>query len=168
MSVGAPAIETIVPPFLTCATRYLACCTPTANPSKPNSGFSDPNASQQETQAFLTRNPSVNVLFAPWEDPPGLGEESAIRSSGKTGKVQIVTMDLGTTGAEEILHHGAITVDMAEDVYDGGRMLAATAALSAIGVKTPPYIIVPTFPANSKNLKDAWDVMHGPTYPLPH
>lgn len=135
------------------------------DPTKPNSGYKDPNAAQATTEAFLVRHPEVNVLFAPWEDPPALGEEAAIRSKGKIGKVDIVTMDLGTTGAKELKSNGTISVDMAQDIYDGGRAMALTAAMAAIHKAPPPFVIVPTFPTTKSNLKDAWNMMHGPEFP---
>jgi ribose transport system substrate-binding protein len=137
------------------------------DPTKPNSGFKDPNAAQPTTEAFLTRHPEVNVLFGPWEDPPALGEMSAIRSRGKIGKVDIVTMDLGPTGAAELKKKdgGTITVDMAQDIYDGGRAMALSAAMAAIGKAPPPFVIVPTFATTTSNLEDAWNMMHGPSYP---
>ena len=71
-----------------------------ADPAGNNSGYSDPNAAEADTAAFILRHPEVNVLFAPWEDPPGLGEESAIKSTGNEGKIDIVTMDLGIGGCD--------------------------------------------------------------------
>lgn len=138
-----------------------------ADPKGSNSTFSDPNAAQAYTAAFLLRHPEVNVLFAPWEDPPGLGEESAIKQAGREGKVDIVTMDLGTAGATELAKGGTIKVDMAQDIWDGGRSMALAAGLASIGVQVPPFVIFPTFPTTSSNLKDAWDMMHGPEFPLP-
>jgi ribose transport system substrate-binding protein len=137
-----------------------------ADPTKPNSGYKDPNAAQATTEAFLTRHPEVNVIFAPWEDPPGLGELSAIRSRGKIGKVDIVTMDLGPTGAKQLKDpKGTIKVDMAQDIYDGGRAMALTAAMAAIGKSPPPFVIVPTFATTTSNLTNAWNMMHGPEFP---
>ena len=138
-----------------------------ADPKGSNSGFSDPNAAQADTAAFLVRHPEVNVLFAPWEDPPGLGIESAIKSSGLEGQVDIVTMDLGVAGANQLATDGTITVDMAQSIFDGGRSMALAAGLHAIGEEVPPFVIFPTFAANSENLPDAWEFMHGPEFPLP-
>jgi ribose transport system substrate-binding protein len=139
-----------------------------ADPAGNNSGYSDPNAAEADTQAFLVRHPEVNVIFAPWEDPPGLGEESAIKSAGLEGKVDIVTMDLGTAGAGELADpNGTIKVDMAQDIYDGGRTEAILAGLDAIGAPIPAFVNVPTMAANIDNLKDAWDFMHGPEFPCP-
>jgi hypothetical protein len=41
----------------------------------------------------------VNVLFAPWEDPPAIGEAAAIKALHLEDKVKIATMDLGEAGA---------------------------------------------------------------------
>lgn len=137
------------------------------DPKGSNSGFSDPNAAQADTAAFLVRHPEVNVLFGPWEDPPALGIESAIKSAGLEGQVDIVTMDLGVAGANQLSSDGTITVDMAQAIFDGGRSMALAAALHEIGEEVPPFVIFPTFAANSENLADAWQFMHGPEFPLP-
>jgi ribose transport system substrate-binding protein len=136
-----------------------------ANPKSANSGFSDPNGSEAYTEAFLQAHPSVNVIFAPWENPPGLGEEAAIKALHLQGKVSIVTMDLAEAGAASLKDNGIIKVDMAEDVYDGGRMMALTAALSAAKQPYSPFVNFPTFAATPQNVKTAWDFMHGPQYP---
>ena len=139
-----------------------------ADPAGNNSGYSDPNAAEADTQAFLVRHPEVNVIFAPWEDPPGLGEESAIKSAGLEGKVDIVTMDLGVAGATELADpNGTIKVDMAQDIYDGGRVEALIAGLNAIGQPIPAFVNVPTMAASADNLQDAWDFMHGPEFACP-
>jgi ribose transport system substrate-binding protein len=135
------------------------------DPTGPNSGFNDPNAAQPATQAFLVRHPEVDVLFAAWEDPPALGEIAALRASGRESEVDIVTMDLGVAGAEQLSGGGTITVDMAQSIYDGGRAMALVAGLAAIGEETPPFVIVPTFAANADNYQDAWEYMHGPEFP---
>ena len=139
-----------------------------ASPKNTASGYNNPSSATAFTQAFLTAHPDVNVLFAPWEDPPAVGEEAAIKALGLEGKVNIVTEDLGNQGAFELKHKGAIAVDIIEDVYDGGRLMAMTAALSAIGQNKYPYVMVPTFPVTAKtDVKAAWDFMHGPEVPCP-
>ena len=134
------------------------------SPDEPASGFTDFNASQAYTVAFLRSHPEVNVLFAPWEDPPAIGEEAAI--TALHSPVHIATMDLGTQGAAELVNGGVISIDMAQGMYDGGRSMALSAALSAIGGKIYPYIIVPTTPATKDNVNDAWVFMHGPNLPI--
>jgi hypothetical protein len=45
--------------------------------------------------------------------------------------------------------------------------MALVAGLNAIGVEVPPFVIFPTFAANSDNVCDAWTFMHGPEFPCP-
>jgi ribose transport system substrate-binding protein len=138
------------------------------NPKNSASGFTDPSNSTPYTQAFLTGHPDVNVLFAPWEDPPAIGEAAAVKALHLEDKVKIATMDLGEAGAYQIRHKGIIAMDMGQDVYDGGRLMALTAALSAIGQNTHPYVMVPTFPVTTKtDMTAAWDFMHGPEVKCP-
>jgi ribose transport system substrate-binding protein len=141
-------------------------------PADPGSsgGYTDPSASTAYTQAFLTQHPEVNVLFAPWEDPPAIGEAAAIKALGLQDKVKIATMDLGNAGALQVRTGGVIAMDMAQDVYDGGRMMALTAALAHMGWNTHDYVMVPTYPiskAKTTNMKEAWDFMHGPEVTCP-
>lgn len=136
-----------------------------ANPSKPNSGFTDPSGAEAYTEAFLQSHKNVNVIFAPWENPPGLGEIAAIKALHLQNKVSVVTMDLAEAGAASLRQHGLIKVDMAQDVYDGGRMMALVSALAAIHAKYPDFVNFPTFAATSSNVKEAWDFMHGPQLP---
>lgn len=135
-----------------------------ADPKASNSGFSDPSNSESYTEAFLQAHPTVNVIFAPWEDPPGLGEEAAIKALHLQNKVSVVTMDLAEGGATSLRENGVIKVDMAEDVYDGGRMMAITSALAAAGLKYPDFINVPTYAVTGSNVTTAWNFMHGPQY----
>jgi ribose transport system substrate-binding protein len=139
-----------------------------ADPGNPASGFTNANSAAAFTSAFLTGHPEVNVLFAPWEDPPGLGEAAAIKTLHLENKVHIVTMDMGSDGAFQMKHKGIISVDMAQDIYDAGRMLALLGGLAAIGKDTYPYVIVPTYPVtSSSDVIAAWDFMHGPQVPCP-
>jgi ribose transport system substrate-binding protein len=138
------------------------------SPKETKSGYNNPSNATAFTQAFLTKHPEVNVLFAPWEDPPALGEAAAIKALGLQDKVKIVTEDLANQGAYQLRNNGIIAVDIVEGIYDGGRLLAMTAALSAIGENKNPYVMVPTFPVTSKtNIKQAWEFMLGPEVPCP-
>ena len=141
-------------------------CNGNCTPEDPGSGFTDPFNSETYTVAFLKQHPDVDLLFGPWEDAAALGEVAAIKAVGLEGKVHVATMDLSTQGAQQIASNGTINIDMAQGMYDGGRMMAAEAALSLIGAKIYPYVIVPTVPSTSQNVKAAWDFMHGPDMPF--
>jgi ribose transport system substrate-binding protein len=137
------------------------------NPASANSGFNDPNGAEAYTEAFLQSHKNVNVIFAPWENPPGLGEEAAIKALHLQNKVSIVTMDLAEAGAASLSSGGSgvIKVDMAEDVYDAGRMLALTGGLAAAHLPYPDYVDIPTYPTTDNNVTTAWNFMHGPQLP---
>lgn len=138
------------------------------DPSNPASGFTNFSSPQAFTTAFLTQHPNVNLLFAPWEDPPALGEAAAIRALHLEDKIKIVTMDLGGDGIYQLRHNGPIVLDMAQDVYDAGRVMALTAALSSIGKSNYQYVLVPTFPVfSNSDMSAAWDFMHGPEIKCP-
>lgn len=138
-----------------------------ANPRGTNSGFSQPSATsaEQYTESFLQTHKNVNVLFAAWENPPALGEVAAIKALHLQNKVKVVTMDLAEAGATSLSHHGNIVVDMAEDIYIGGRMMAATSALAAIHAKYPDFVVIPTNSATPSNVTASWNMMHGPGLP---
>ncbi|HEY5058914.1 MAG TPA: substrate-binding domain-containing protein [Gaiellaceae bacterium] len=135
------------------------------SPTNPASGYTDPNGSLAFTLAFLKAHPTVNLLFAPWEDNAAIGEAAAVKAAGMQGKVHIATMDLSTEGASQLVHNGTISIDMGEDMYDGGRSMALSAALSEIGAKIHPYVVVPVWPSTSANVLDSWNFMHGPDMP---
>jgi hypothetical protein len=77
-------------------------------------------------------------------------------------------MDLGGDGIYQLRHNGPIVLDMAQDVYDAGRVMALTAALSSIGKSNYQYVLVPTFPVfSNSDMSAAWDFMHGPEMKCP-
>jgi ribose transport system substrate-binding protein len=135
-----------------------------ANPADSNSGYSDPTEGSAEayTVAFLKKYPQVNLLFAPWEDPPGVGEIAAITSLHLQNKVGLVTMDVGDAGAESLSHGGVIKVEADEDAYDYGFGMAMSVAAAAIGVKEPPFGIVPTWITTPSTVSASWSYEHGP------
>jgi ribose transport system substrate-binding protein len=138
------------------------------SPSNPASGFANYSSPQAFTVAFLTQHPDVELLFAPWEDPPALGEAAAIRALNLEKQVKIVTMDLGADGIAQLRSGGPIVLDMAQDVYDAGRVMALTAALATIGKSKHPFVMVPTYPVDAhSDMRAAWDFMHGPELPCP-
>ena len=97
-------------------------------------------------------------------DLPGLGHATGERLIDEARQPGLQE----GAGAFQMRHNGIIAMDMAQDVYDGGRLMALTAALAAVGQSTHPYVMVPTFPVTTKtNMQDAWDFMHGPEVVCP-
>lgn len=135
-----------------------------ANALSPNSGFSDPTAGSSEAYAvaFLKAHPTVNLLFAPWEDPPGVGEIAAIKSLHLQNKVGLVTMDLGEAGAQSLSHGGVIKIEADSSSYDYGVGMAIASAAASIGVRVPPLGIVNTWVVTPSNVLASWNYGHGP------
>jgi ribose transport system substrate-binding protein len=121
------------------------------SPRNPASGFTDPSNSTPFTQAFLTAHPEVNVLFAPWEDPPAIGEAAAIKALHLEDKVKIGTMDLGEAGAYQMRHDGIIAMDMAQDVYDGRPADGAHRCTRCDRPKHPPLRDGPDLPCHDQD-----------------
>jgi ribose transport system substrate-binding protein len=127
----------------------------------------DPAKAESVASAMITRYPEVEVIYAPWDSPPGEGIVAAIRAAGRTD-IKVATMDLGFTGAAEIASDDPIIFhDTAQAVYEGGRTLAIAAALCRLGVEVPPYMVVPTYGVDASNLNSGWLYMHGPGIVLP-
>lgn len=129
------------------------------------SPMSDPHKTQEITSAMLARYPDLDVIFAPW-DLPADGVVAALNAMGN--KIPVAHIDLGSTGATQIAcGTGPIFVMSSQLVYEWGRTGAIAAALHALGVSIPPYLVVPVFAATKDNLKQAWDLAYGGVVPLP-
>jgi ribose transport system substrate-binding protein len=130
------------------------------------SGFADPAQAGSVASAMLLKYKDLDVVYAPWDSPPGDEIVAAIRASGNT-KMKMVSLDIGTTGAKGILDGSIVLEESAEDVYDWGTTAALSAALSTIGQKVPPFLVTPVYACTKDNLTECWDFMHGPGLPLP-
>lgn len=130
------------------------------------SGFADPSTAGQLASAMLLKYPNLNVIYAPWDSPPGDEIAAAIRASGNTN-VKMVSLDIGDTGALGIESGKVVLEESAEDVYDWGTTAALSAALSAIGESVPPFLVTPVYACTKTTLARCWAFMHGPGLPLP-
>lgn len=130
------------------------------------SGFADPSQSGSVASAMLLKNKDLNVIYAPWDSPPGDAVAAAIRASGNTN-VKMVSLDIGDTGAKGIRDGNIVLEESAEDVYDWGTTAALSAALSSIGQSVPPFLVTPVYACTKDNLTECWNFMHGPGLPLP-
>ena len=109
-----------------------------ANPKNSASGYTDPSNSTPFTQAFLTGTRRSMSFSRRGKTLRRSARRRRSRASHLEDKVKIATMDFGEAGAYQIRHKGIIAMDMAQDVYDGGRMMAMTAALpGSVRTSTP-------------------------------
>lgn len=126
--------------------------------------MTDPAKTQSIASAMLTRDPDLDVIFAPW-DLPAEGVLGAIQSAQKD--VEVAHIDVGFTGAKQIACGGPVFVMSSQLVYEWGRTGAIAAALHALGEEVPPYLLVPVFAVTNDNLEEAWDLAYGGAVPLP-
>ena len=134
------------------------------NANSTQSGFTQATAGSAEAYAvgFLQSHPNIQLLYAPWEDPPGVGEIAAIKSLHLQNKVGIVTMDMAQTGAQSLSHSGVVKAEVTNSSYQYGYMLAIATAAAAIGVKEPPFGLVDTWAVTPTNVAASWEFAHGP------
>lgn len=129
--------------------------------------MSDPGATQEIASAMLTRDPNLDVIFAPW-DLPAEGVLAALSATGKSDDIDVAHIDLGFTGATHLAcGTGPISVMSSQLVYEWGRTGAIAAALHALGERVPPYVIVPVFAVTEENIEEGWELAYGGVVPLP-
>lgn len=130
------------------------------------SGFSDPGQAGSVASAMLLKQKDLDVIYAPWDSPPGDAIVAAIKASGRTN-VKMVSLDIGITGAQGIRDGSTVLEESGEDVYDWGTTAALSAAMHLIGAQVPEFLVTPVFSCTKDNLESCWDFMHGPGIPLP-
>jgi ribose transport system substrate-binding protein len=127
--------------------------------------MTDPFSTEDIANAMITRDPDLDVIFAPW-DLPAEGVEAALQGAGRED-IAIATIDLGFTGVQDLGCGGPIFVESSQLVYEWGRTGAIAAARHALGADVPPYVIVPVFAVTADNLEDGWDLAYQGKVPLP-
>jgi ribose transport system substrate-binding protein len=117
-------------------------------------GIANPNDGEVAASAIITQNPSVKAIYAPW-DTIAEGVVAATRSAGRKD-IKVFTIDLGANTGLDLVKGGNMAGIVADLPYTMGETLARMGALSAIGVKTPPFVVVPAIKVDKSNIKDMW------------
>ncbi|MEN6364689.1 MAG: substrate-binding domain-containing protein [Rectinema sp.] len=117
-------------------------------------GIANPNDGEAIASAIITQNPSVNAIYAPW-DTIAEGVVAAVRAAGRKD-IKVFTIDLGANNAMDMVKGGNMGGIVADLPYSLGETLARMGALSAIGVKTPPFVVVPAIKVDKSNIKEMW------------
>jgi ribose transport system substrate-binding protein len=127
--------------------------------------MSDPSKTQGIANAMISRDPNLDLVFAPW-DQPAEGVVAGLNGAGAK-KTDVATIDLGFSGAKSIACGGKVFVESSQLVYEWGRTGAIAAALHALGKPVPPYLVVPVYAVTKENLAEGWDLAFGGLVPLP-
>lgn len=109
--------------------------------------------------AMLTRNPTLDGIWAVW-DQPAEGVSAAARTAGRNDLI-ITTEDLSLVSAIAIKKGDFIYGLGAQRPYDQGVNEAKLCAYGLLGKTAPPYVALNALPVTKDNVLQAWkDVYH--------
>lgn len=117
-------------------------------------GIVNPNDGETVASAILTQNPNVKAIYAPW-DTIAEGVVAACRAAGRKD-VKVFTMDLGANNALDLVKGGNMAGIVCDLPFQMGETLARMGALSVLGEKTPPFVVVPAIKVDKSNIRDQW------------
>ena len=104
--------------------------------------------------AMLTRNPTLDGIWAVW-DQPAEGVIAAARSAGRTDLI-VTTQDLSLVSALSIKKGEFIYGLGAQRPYDQGVAEAKLAAYALLGKTAPPYVALFALAVTQDNVLEAW------------
>jgi ABC-type sugar transport system substrate-binding protein len=118
-----------------------------------------PDESVTVAQNMLTAHPEINVMFSA-TDGGGTGAISAIKSSGKTGKVHLFSVDISTALASAILSSDNILLGTTgQDGAAQGAAILEAVSQAELGKQLSPFQkLLPgvLYSVSDKENVDAW------------
>jgi ribose transport system substrate-binding protein len=125
--------------------------------------FSTVEDAARATDALLRANPTMNGLFAVWEDP-AMRAVKVMR--GRSQQIPITTIDLGNDVAIELARGELIKGVGAQQPYDQGVAVAKVTIMSLLDRHTPPWVVLPGLEVTATNVVEAYQVVwHSPAPP---
>jgi ribose transport system substrate-binding protein len=109
---------------------------------------------QKVADAMLSQHSDLDGIWAVW-DVPAEGVLAAARSAGRDD-LKVATEDLGLNVAIALAKDENVIGLGAQLPFDQGVTEARLAALSLLGVQTPPYVALSALPVDHDNVLDAW------------
>lgn len=123
-------------------------------------GHDDPNKGQEVAQAVLARYPDIKGLYGSWSIP-AMGAATAAEVAGKTpANFKIVCENFDQIVAANMAKGGFIAGISSQRPYDQGVAEATVGALTLIGEKTPPYVVVPPLAVDRSTLPTAYKTIY--------
>ncbi len=117
-------------------------------------GISDPARAEEIANAMLLKNPDLGGVYVTWAGPAE-GVLAALRASGNTS-TKIVTLDLSEPIALDMVRGGNVAAIVADEAYELGRAMAASAVLDLLGEDVPPFIVAPALLVTADTVVDGW------------
>ncbi|MGJ8527584.1 substrate-binding domain-containing protein [Maritalea sp.] len=119
-----------------------------------SAGISDPARAEEIANAMLLQHPDLGGVYVTWAGPAE-GVLSALRSNGnKTTK--IVTLDLSEPIGLDMVRGGNVSAMIADEAYELGRAMAASAARGLLGQSSPAFVVAPAVTVTSENVQEGW------------
>ena len=117
-------------------------------------GISDPARAEEIANAMLLRNPDLGGVYVTWAGPAE-GVLAALRANGNT-RTKIVTLDLSEPIALDMVRGGNVAAIVADEAYELGRAMAASAVLDLLGEDVPPFIVAPALSVTADTVAAGW------------
>jgi len=117
-------------------------------------GISDQSA-EEIASAMLIRNPDIDGIYTPWAAGPADGVLAALRAAGASD-VAVVTMDLDTNVALDMVEGGNMVGIAADEAYNLGRTMALEGAYGVLGKPAPAFVVVPAIGVTAENIVEGY------------
>lgn len=117
-------------------------------------GISDPARAEEIANAMLLKNPDLGGIYVTWAGPAE-GILAALRTNGNTS-TKIVTLDLSEPIALDMVKGGNVAAIVADEAYELGRAMAASAVLDLLGEDVPSFVVAPALTVTADNVADGW------------
>ncbi|WP_367186976.1 substrate-binding domain-containing protein [Roseibium sp.] len=117
-------------------------------------GISDPARAEEIANAMLLKNPDLGGIYVTWAGPAE-GVLAALRANGNKN-TKIVTLDLSEPVALDMVRGGNVAAIVADEAYELGRAMAASAALRLVGKDVPPFVVAPAITVTKENVSEGW------------
>jgi len=118
-------------------------------------GMSDPARAEEIANAMLLKNPDLGGIYVTWAGPAE-GVLAVLRANDND-TTRIVTLDLSEPIALDMVRGGNVVAIVADEAYELGRAMAASAALDLLGEEVPPFIIAPAITVTAENVVEGWN-----------
>ena len=118
-------------------------------------GISDPARAEEIANAMLLKNPDLGGVYVTWAGPAE-GVLAALRANGNTS-TKLVTLDLSEPIALDMVRGGNVAAIVADEAYELGRAMAASAVLSLLGEDVPPFIVAPALSVTADTVVEGWE-----------
>ncbi len=117
-------------------------------------GISDPARAEEIANAMMIQNPDLGGIYVTWAGPAE-GVLAVLRANDNT-TTKIVTLDLSEPIALDMVRGGNVVAIVADEAYELGRAMAASAVLDLLGEEVPPFVIAPAITVTADNVVEAW------------